>query len=305
MRKVAVFFEAPGAKDYPLNKEEYWIAYQELAEEVRALGGKFFMVRSNHTYGGKGHFSASWQFENGELVERGPVTLDVVYDKGKRFHHDHTIPVLNTDFINDICTDKWKTYELFKEFCPLTFRVETEPEFEEALQKIPTQNIVIKPLDGEEGQGVFIGPTDYIQKCPRKFPLLVQEFLDSSEGIPGVCEGIHDLRVIMMDDAVVFSFVRTAPEGKLLSNVAQGGNLVTLEKSQIPKAVLELVHHIDGIISKEAPHYCFGVDVAFVQGEPKIIELNSRVGLQENARHAHYQEFKQKLAHLLVHGYQS
>ena len=298
MKKIVVFFKQPGAKDYPFNKQEYWNAYQELEKEIQLLGAEFYVVRSQGTYLGNGRFAQSWKFEDGDLVESGEVIADIIYDKGE-FVSDDTVDVLNSHFINDICTNKWRTYELFPSFCPKTVLVHSEEEFLEELPNLNGDKKVIKPLDDEEGNGVFIGDDDYIKKSPREFPLLVQEFLDSSDGIPGIVEGIHDLRVAIMSGEILFSFVRTPPEGELLANVARGGNLFVLKPEEIPQEAMDLVYAIDKSF-KEYKNRFYGVDIAFTPDGPKIIELNSRLGLQENERHEVFVSMKKALAKLLV-----
>lgn len=298
MKNIAVFFKQPGAKDYPFTKEEYWNSYHELDEVIRKLGSEFYVVRHQDTYVGNGLFSHSWRFKDGELVEFGPVNIDVLYDKGE-FQTDNTIPILNGREINEICTDKYKTYELFGAYCPETLQVHSNDEFLQALKSIPGEKKVIKPVDDEEGNGVFIGDDAYIKKCPYEFPLLVQEFLDSTKGIPGIIDGIHDFRVAILNGEIVYAFVRTPPEGSLLANIALGGKMIILEASEIPDSIMEVVNGVDSHMKQYGIRF-YGIDVAFTPRGPKIIELNSRLGLHENSRHSVFVLFKQKLAELLV-----
>lgn len=298
MKKVAVFFKSYGAKNFPFTKEEYWTSYQELALEVEKLGGQFYIVRENKTYLGNGRFSNSWQFKDGDIVETGEITVDKIYDKG-RFNSDNTIPVLNNDFINDVCSDKFKTFEIFKEFCPQTFVVKNEEEFLKILKKISGDIKVIKPISGYEGNGVYIGNDEYLKNCEYKFPLLVQEFIDSSCGINGITDGIHDLRISILSGEVVFSFLRTPPPNELLSNLAHGGKLEEIKIENIPDEALKIAFIVDNYFKKYKDRL-IGIDLAFTKNGPKIIELNSRLGLQENARGNIFKVFKEKLAKLLV-----
>jgi len=299
MKKIAVFFKQPGVKDYPFNKSEYWNSYLELNTEIEKIGAEFYIVRDNTTYLGNGKFSKSWKFKNGDLVETGEIIVDKIYDKGD-FQADNTVSVLNNEFVNEICTDKWKTYELFKEFCPETILIRNENEFENALKKIKSSKKVIKPLDDEKGNGVFIGKSEYLKNCPHEFPLLVQDFLDTSGGVPGISEeGLHDFRVAILNGEFLFSFLRTPPKGELMANIAQGGACQIIEKSDIPKSVQKILSKIETIFGAYGDYF-FGLDVGFVDGIPKIIELNSRVGLQENARHPIFRNVKVELAKALV-----
>ncbi len=296
MKKIAVFFRKPGAKDYPFTKKGYLEAYQELDKQIRKRGAELYITRDNSTYLGNGKFTKSWQFKENKIVETGEITADHIYDKGE-FQSDEKVPVLNNKFINEVCTDKWKTYQLFKDFCPVTFLVQNENELTEALKNIPSDKKVIKPLDGEEGRGVFIGNDTYIKSCEYKFPLLAQEFLDTSSGIPNVYIGMHDLRVVFMNGEIIYAFYRTPPEGALIANLAQGGSLKVIAKKDIPAEIFEITKIIQKNFKND---YCFGVDIGFVNGKPKIIELNSRVALFSPKRGEEFQMFIEKLAELLT-----
>lgn len=296
MKKIAVFFKHPNAEDYPFTKEEYRESYQELDRKIRDNGGEFFIVRDNDTYLGNGQFSKSWQFKNGELIETGKIKVDKIYDKGG-FKNDNNVSVLNEKLVDDVCTDKWKTYKLFKKFCPKTIKVENEKEFLKALKKISGNKKVIKPVDNAEGHGVFIGNDEYLKKVGHEFPMLVQEFLDTSEGIPGVYKGIHDLRLVFINGEIIYSFYRTPPEGSLLANVAQGGSLTIISKEKIPEETFKIAKTIQ---KKFKNNYCFGVDVGFVKGKPKIIELNSQVALFSPKRGKEFAIFMEKLAKILT-----
>jgi glutathione synthase/RimK-type ligase-like ATP-grasp enzyme len=297
MKKIAVFFKEPGAKDYPFNKPEYWQSYQDFDDEIKKRGGQFFIVRGNVTYLGEGKFSQSWQFADGELKETGPITVDKVFDKGE-FISDGEVYVLNAEKVNDICTDKYKTFQMFREFCPETILVQNASELEAALKKIPGEKKVAKPIDGEEGTGVFIGDNDYLKKCSHQFPVLVQAFIDTSAGIPGISKGIHDLRLIFVNGEMVNAYYRTPPLGELLPNIAQGGKLFVIEKEDVPESVYRIANAVRANFEDD---YYFCVDVGFnPRGEPKIIELNSRVGLLGKHRGPGFAIFMEKLAEILT-----
>lgn len=298
MKKIAVFFAQEGAMDYPFTKQEYWESYKEFDTDIRALGGEFFIVRGNSSYAGNGHFANSWQFEDGKLTEMGPVTVDVIYDKGV-FVTDGAIPVLNSQYINDICTDKWRTFETFPESCPKTVLVQTEEDFSAALETVPGDRKVVKPLDQEEGNGVFIGTTEYLLTCPHEFPVLVQEFLDSTCGIEGIVEGIHDFGILIMDGEILLSVVRTPPPGELLTNVARGGQFVVVPKEKIPAEALKIAEKVEKDFASHG-HRFYRVDVAQTPTGFKIIELNSRPGLLRKSHGDLFVQLHRKLAELLM-----
>jgi glutathione synthase/RimK-type ligase-like ATP-grasp enzyme len=296
MRNIVVFFKSPNAMDYPFNKKEYYDTYQLLQQEIEKLGANFFIVRDNKTYLGNGAFTKSWSFKSNQLVESGPITANAIYDKGE-FISDNTVFVLNTSEINNICTDKWLTYQTFTEFCPTSFLVHNNEELAKALGEINTEKKVVKPVDGEEGHGVYIDTSNKILQINHDFPLLVQEFLDTSKGIPNIYVGIHDLRLVYINNQIVYAFYRTPPEGQLLANVAQGGNLQIINPKNIPKEVFPIT---EAVKNKMKGDYCISVDIGFVNGVPKIIELNSRPALFSPSRGKEFATFIQEIAALLV-----
>ncbi|HAU99540.1 MAG: ATP-grasp domain protein [Microgenomates group bacterium GW2011_GWF2_45_18] len=299
MKNIGVFFSQPEKMGYPFNKPgEYWQSYQELNQEAEDAGATLYIVRSQATYLGKGVFSKSWRFQNGELIDSGKIKIDVLYKKSP-FISDGAIPVLNNEEIDEICTNKWITYRLFPQYCPIAVLANTESEFLSSLNKITSATKVIKPLDGAEGDHVYIGDTAFLQKCPKKYPLIIQDFIDSSGGIPGLVEGMHDFRIALMNGKVVFSYIRTPPKNSFLANVAQGGLQTTVDPEKIPQAALDLVMAVDAQMSRFGTRY-YGIDIALSPTGYKIIELNSRLGLDENSRGLIFKECKKQLVQLLI-----
>lgn len=298
IKKIAVFFEAENVMDAPFDELEYWKSYQELADEIIKQGAEFYIVRSQSTYLGEGVFEKSWQFKDGKLIECGKVKIDALYDKGS-FVTDRRILVLNNEEINEICTNKWQTYQLFPQYFPKTILVHTKEQLDTAINEITTSNIVVKPVNGAEGKDVFIGDHDYIMNAALTYPCLVQEFINSSMGIAGLVEGLHDFRIALINGEIVYSFLRTPPPKSLVANVAQGGNQISVDIDKIPKEALELIHTVDSYLSKFGPRF-YGIDIAMSPNGFKIIELNSRLGLDENCRDKIFIKVKKAIAKLLL-----
>ncbi len=146
---------------------------------------------------------------------------------------------------------------------------------------------------------MFIGDDEYLCRCKREYPVIVQEFLDSASGIPGVYNGIHDYRVMVMNGEVIGSFLRTPPPGELKTNVAQGGIIRPVENKDIPKSIFPIVEEVDAAFAHCGERF-YGIDLAFTEQGPKIIELNSRPGLVSNFHHPLFRTMKERLAEQLV-----
>jgi glutathione synthase/RimK-type ligase-like ATP-grasp enzyme len=303
MTKVGVYFTAPNELDYPLNKEVYVICYEELSQAVRSQGGDFYIVRGAQRYLGNGTFSKSWQIDGSHIRESGEIKLDAIYDKGdgNDLRVEEDVPILNTKKINDICIDKWLTYKLFHEDCPKTFLAHSRQELLTLLATMNSQVVVVKPQFGECGTGVLIGSKLELKEKLDSvvFPVLVQEFIDSSRGIKNVVNGIHDFRVAILDGEIQYAFVRTPPAGKLSANVALGGTLRHVERIKIPESFLQLIGRVDDKMATFGSRM-YSIDMAMSESGPRIIELNSRFGLEESKTHQDFANFTQRLAKKLL-----
>lgn len=303
MKSVCVFFSEPGIYDYPFTEAMYLQSYTEFSQELQKQGGELIVVRGVDSYLGNGKFHNSWKITEGGLVETGPVVADVIFDRGTRGNlvTDGTVPILNVPEVNDICSDKWKSYQLFPEYSPLTKLVNSDRELADALAVITTEKVVVKPLEGEGGIGIFIGSREaFRQEVPQpEYPVLVQEWLDSSGGIPGIVDSLHDFRVTLLDGVFLFSFLRTPPPNGMKANISEGGELIVIEKERIPKEFWDVVAFVENYMS-QYPSRMYSIDLALTPNGPRIIELNSRVGLLENSRHPVFVECKRKLAEKLI-----
>ena len=80
---------------------------------------------------------------------------------------------------------------------------------------------------GRRGQNILIDFPEKIRESVHTLeePYLLQEFIDTSAGIPNIATGTDDLRVIIIGGEVIMASIRTPAPGKLLANVAQGGTI--------------------------------------------------------------------------------
>jgi glutathione synthase/RimK-type ligase-like ATP-grasp enzyme len=190
-------------------------------------------------------------------------------------------------------------YHLFKEYCPLTFLANSREELLSNLAQVQTELVVVKPVDGEEGRGVYIDSPEKIKELALEYPLLVQEFIDSSVGIEGIVEGLHDLRVALINGEPFYSYYRTPPQGSYLANVARGGSFAMIEPARLPKSILEAVKEIDQKLAEVGDRF-YGIDFAMTKTGPKIIEMNSRLGLLPNRDNDIFKALKNTLAEIFL-----
>jgi glutathione synthase/RimK-type ligase-like ATP-grasp enzyme len=160
---------------------------------------------------------------------------------------------------------------------------------------------VFKPVKGAEGIGVSIERKSLFEnpKAPLDFPSLLSEFLDTSAGIPGIVDGIHDLRVALFDGEMIYSYVRTPPTGSMLANVALGGHWEMIDVSRLPQDVVDIAMQVDQRF-KDIPHRFYGIDFVYTKDGPWIIEMNAELGLDMNEDDPIYIKVKHKLAKVLI-----
>lgn len=292
---VAAFLRSNSIADYPLSKEDYQISYFELSQAVAAHGGEMFVACGQDSYLGNGEFSRGWHIDApGQYTEISLPKASVIFDKGG-FVSDNTVPVFNHPELSRICSDKFVMYQKFSQYCPKTFLVDSQAELADALSALTTPMGVIKPVDGFEGHDVLIKSIEELRVGTYTFPVLVQEFMDTSGGIPGIIEGTHDLRIALFNDTILYSYVRTPPPGKFTANVAQGGAFRMVAVADLPTEVREIVTQIDKQMAPYGPRF-YGIDVGITPQGPHLIEMNSKLGLLPNRDDAVFVTLKEKLA---------
>jgi glutathione synthase/RimK-type ligase-like ATP-grasp enzyme len=157
----------------------------------------------------------------------------------------------------------------------------------QALSKIRSSKVVLKPLTGSGGEGVEIA--DKIKISRTGFPFLIQEFI-KTEGVPGIVKGPHDIRVIMRNEEPFYSFVRIPPRGKFIANLAEGGRIRVLDIKELPKSVNEVINFVSNKL-KKFKKKLYAVDFIFDnEGGAWILEMNSRPGITLEKEEQRYKD---------------
>jgi glutathione synthase/RimK-type ligase-like ATP-grasp enzyme len=139
--------------------------------------------------------------------------------------------------------------------------------------------LVIKPLDLGGGKGIFIDIPEKLKNIPKSFPLLMQEFIDTSAGIPGITTGMHDLRVVLCNGEIIHSNIRTPGKGDKKANFSQGGSLKVIDPELLPEDLKYIVASIDFDLSLYGERL-YSLDFGLsADNEWKLIELNARPGM--------------------------
>jgi len=169
-----------------------------------------------------------------------------------------------------------------------------------ALTTLKTAILVAKPLDQEGGHGVRIVRREEIPSVVTTFPYLLQEFIDTSGGIPTIASGMHDLRIISVEGKIVLSYLREPKAGSFLANESQGGKLSEVELHRLPEDALDIWKIVDEEV-KQYSNRVYSLDIGRDREHGwRIIELNSKPGLDPIGKYPGAERFMRSLADLLL-----
>lgn len=154
---------------------------------------------------------------------------------------------------------------------PQTAFASNEGEIKTLIQLVGGAPIIIKLLEGTQGNGVVLAESYNAAKSALdafyglKANILVQEFVKESEG--------RDIRVFIVGDKVKGSMVRQSKSGEFRSNLHQGGTATKIKLSAKEKSTALAAAKALGLT------IC-GVDLIPSARGPLVMEVNSSPGLE-------------------------
>lgn len=286
-KKIGICFSKELEGQNPLShigqKLPVYLHFLELLQKE----GFIVYVLTRKTYQGKGIFKGGWLFEKGGFkLTKEIIEIDLVYDRtaGLKFPLavDQQMLVVNHSDFKTLCWDKWLAFQKIGTDMPQTFWLDDRENLASILTKIKTDWVVLKPFNGLKGLGIFIGPKKeaLIFDFPLKFKkYIVQEFIDSSGGIPKIASGIHDLRVAIVNMKPVWCHVRIPPQGSFKANAAAGGTLIEVNYNSVPESVKKIVKKISEKFYQEFDNPIFSLDFGLDKnGRPWLYEINDQIG---------------------------
>jgi glutathione synthase/RimK-type ligase-like ATP-grasp enzyme len=285
--------------------------YLHLFELAENEGWEVFAL-SKKTYKGGNLFDGVWLFKNGkfERVKRS-INIDLVFDWTGNLDFppkkDFGLKVVDIREFKELCADKWQMYQSLKKYMVRTFLLDELDNLAQVLADIKTDWVVIKPVNGLKGKGVYVGPKKESLKYDfdnRFHKFIVQEFIDTGNGISGITPGMHDLRVVVVNNKVVWCHVRTPKTGTFKANVGQGGSLTEIDYDKVPSSIKEIVKEVSNSFYVKYDNPIFSIDFGMGKdGIPKIFEINDQIGFplwemknREVFLSSLIQNFKQKLS---------
>ena len=154
---------------------------------------------------------------------------------------------------------------------PVTVFAHRTGQASHILELIDGAPVVIKLLEGTQGQGVMLGETDksaesIIQAFGKlNAHILVQEFVKEARG--------EDIRCLVIGDRVVASMLRKGKEGDFRSNLHRGGSAEAIRITPAERSTAVSSAKAMGL------NVC-GVDLLRSNHGPVVMEVNSSPGLE-------------------------
>lgn len=285
--------------------------YLRLLELCQKEGWEVYVL-SKKTYQGGNVFNGAWLFNNGEFTrEEKLLNIDLVFDWTGNMEfppaNEPNLKVVNTRPFKELCADKWKMYQKLQEYMPTTFWIGEKDNLKTVLPKIKTDWIVVKPVNGLKGKGVYVGDRGKAVNFDfddRFHEYIAQEFIDTSNGISGITPGLHDLRIVVVNNQIVWSHVRVPKKGTYKANVGQGGFLTEIDYTMVPAGIKEIVSDVSNTFYGQYDNPIYSIDFGVGKdGIPKIFEINDQIGFplwemksRDNFLSALIQNFKEKLS---------
>ena len=258
----------------------------ELLESINRQGGYGCIVSVDDFDGQKSFSRHLYPAKDLNYELRGPITVDVLFDKAHL--RPTTLPALTDPVVAAICDDKLATYEIFFAHQPLTLPIPAAEDFQSVLSQFLTQAAhpdpiaVLKPLNEGGGRGIHIAPLSELRRIAipaNNFPYLIQEFIESSAGLPGLAPGRHDLRILLLNGEILGGSIRQPAAGKFLSNTHQGGSMTMLSAAQLPESATTLAREVDAKLPQRPR--LISVDMLYSAPQHRffLMELNTSPGL--------------------------
>lgn len=290
MKKVLILFgKSNWEKATPFLNAEYQYSYEYFYTLCKENNIQMYRA-SYQWYDKEEHlFKYAWKYEgaNGNWEKVESIKPDIIYDKTKAnldSYYNKIIINEHYDFINDlnftrVIDDKFITSLIFSQWSKKNWFVKSEAELRTVLPNLKTRKIVVKPVSESGGKGVCIIDRADISKLDFSSEKIVQEFIDSSNGIPNLTSSMHDLRLVFVGKRLMYAYVREPKDGCLLANLSQGGKLTIVPIENLPKALDPVLYKVHETLDSFTDRI-FAVDFMFDENfQPWIVEFNSMPGL--------------------------
>ena len=297
MKTVVILYDIDDwHQNKPFKKNAKYRPCYEFLYRLAKKQGIFLARAYIDWYKGNGLFEKAWTYDSKlkKWVKIVNLKADFCEDKAptqkqlekKKRRIQREVGMINhVDLAYDF-NRKDITAKLFKKYLPSTHIIKSKQELKQKIHLIKTEKAVLKPVVGSGGEGITIQEKKELinnKKIKINKPHLLQEFIDTTGGIPGIVQGTHDLRIVSVNGKIIYSYIRIPKKGKLLCNIHQGGSMFNIKNSQIPESALKMFKDIDKKIKKYKPRI-YTVDLFYGNNKPYLIEINTMPGILFNKK---------------------
>lgn len=270
-------------KRIPFSDPEQRAGYESFYDALRDAG--YEPMRICIEWFRNGRFTKAWTYSDGRWRKlRRPARPDFILDKASLSLDNLPLKqaiaeefmVINPWELEMIADDKLITNIAFAEIAAPTYLVRSQADVQRVVDEMKAEDIVLKPRFGHGGKGVRILPRAEARVADIDELTVVQPFVDTSAGIPGIHDGIHDFRIVYADDKQIAAYVRTPAPGTALCNISQGGGMFEVSVSDIPKSLQKPLEQIEKRFAV-FPHKIYSVDFFYQNRRtPLLVEINSK-----------------------------
>jgi glutathione synthase/RimK-type ligase-like ATP-grasp enzyme len=241
-----------------------------------------------------------WFFDNGWKKSFDFIQPNFFFDKFDSGEKQNVLrkklsnrkKIINSFEMEIFCKDKFAQSKIFSKISPKTFLVKNNNDFEKNVKKLKSEIAILKPRFGLGGKGITVFNINKIPTLKISEDFVLQELIDSSGGIPKMgIKGVHDLRCLILNGKIIFSYVREPKRG-FLANIHQGG---TAKIISTPSTIRKYVKQIDFYVKKFGNRF-YSADFIYGSYLNKnsffLVELNSKPGFDVCCKFGYEKEEK-------------
>ena len=288
MKKILILFGKESIKNSkPFRGKKYQRCYETLYDLARKHELDLYRASYEWYDFKKNIFSHAWTYKKRKWHKVRNLRPHLIYDKAE------TTP--ETDYFRENIVRKYKILNnieftflaghklfsslLFPEYTKKCYLAINNKNLQKIGKKIRTRLIVLKPAIGSGGRNIKIMPKRNISRLDIKEEKLAQEFIDSAYGIEGIVSGLHDLRLVFVNNNLIYSYVRVPSKGSYLANLAQGGSMFIVKRKNLPNTVFPLIKRVQRTF-EVFKRKIYTIDLMFDKSQkPWIVELNTMPGI--------------------------
>lgn len=288
MNTVLILYSSHDAdENIPFTDLKYQRCYEVLYQLAEERGIHLCRAALDWYDRDNSKFLRAWEFRHGRWNYTSLPKPNLILDRTRsnswsdlrREDILHSFPFIDDPEFTAFINDKYTTSKILPQYFKPYMEIVTQKDWEQFLQHFPGQHFVIKPRQGSGGRDVKILSVKEAENFTPSFPIIAQEFIDSSHGITGITNTFHDLRIVIIGNEIIYSYIRTPQPGSFLANIAQGGTMTIVPKEKLPTVLSPLITDVQKHLQpyREA---IYTIDCLFdEQGRPWIVELNSMPGM--------------------------